>query len=50
MKVLRIISIFTLYLLVHVGICRCMEIKKVILYDDQAFVSFDREVQRPSLH
>ena len=44
MKVLRIISIFTLYLLVHVGVCQCMEIKKVILYDDQAFVSFDREI------
>ena len=44
MKVLRIISIFTLYVLVHAGICQCMEIKKVILYDDQAFVNFDREV------
>jgi len=44
MKVLRIISICTLYLLVHVGVCQGMEIKKVILYDDQAFVSFDREV------
>ena len=44
MKVLRVISIFTLYLLVHVGICQCMEIKKVILYDNQAFVSFVREV------
>ena len=44
MKVLRIISIFILYVLVHAGICQCMEIKKVIFYDDQAFVSFDQEV------
>jgi uncharacterized protein (TIGR02231 family) len=44
MKILRAFSIVMLCLFAHAGLCLGLDIKKVILFNDQALVSFDHEL------
>jgi uncharacterized protein (TIGR02231 family) len=44
MRILRAFSIVMLCLFAHAGLCLGFDIKKVILFNDQALVSFEREL------
>ncbi len=44
MRILRAFSIVMLCLFAHAGLCLGFDIKKVILFNDQALVSFEREI------
>jgi len=44
MRILRVFAIVMLCLFTQAGLCLGFEIKKVILFNDQALVSFEREI------
>ena len=44
MRAIRVVSVACLFILGFSVLCTGMEIKKTVLYDDSAYVSFDQEV------
>ncbi|MCU0576672.1 MAG: DUF4139 domain-containing protein [Desulfobacterota bacterium] len=45
MKIIRIVSVLSISWLLMTGVCTAMEVRKAIVYDDQAILSFDRHIK-----